>query len=358
MSSNSWRADVIFNLTLPGRFRARLAAEPRGMKTFVDSVATLLGVRDRDDLEQTLASVMLELVDARELIFWRAAQREGRPVFVQRVRCGGEPIAATPPALSREAMSAVARLALDNRRDMAAIEHEGRKGHHAFPVLDGDKPVGVVEIFRSPPLSRAASTVVEGLLRIYRSHLGILDQNQTDELTGLSNRKPFEEAFRRLSQAGRAPPPPVRGELAIVDIDHFKRINDSFGHVYGDEVLVLIASLLKRSFREDDRVFRFGGEEFAILLAGATPAQAERALERFRVEVANFAFPQVGRSTVSLGVTTIRPDETGLEAFGRADQALYMAKRGGRNRLLRYENLLAEGVLARQRGGAEEIELF
>ena len=330
------------------------------MKTFVDSVATLLGVRDRDDLEQTLATVMLELVGARSLTFWRAAHRDGRMMFVRRVQCGEETEAAPAPTLPRDAMSAVARLALENRTDMAAIEHEGREGHHAFPLMDGEEAVGVVEIRRAPPLSRAAITVVEGLLRIYRSHLGILDQNQTDELTGLSNRKPFEEAFRRASQGRSAAGQPVRprGELAIVDSDHFKRVNDGFGHVYGDEVLVLIATLLKRAFRDEDRVFRFGGEEFAILLVGATPEQAERALERFRAAVESYAFPQVGRATVSLGVTTIRADETGLEAFGRADQALYVAKRTGRNQMLRYETLLADGVLARQRRVGDDIELF
>ena len=247
--------------------------------------------------------------------------------------------------------------ALDTRRDAAAIAQEGRTGEHAFPLLDGDDPVGLVEIRRTPPLSAAAISVVAGLLRIYRSHLGILDQNQTDELTGLSNRKPFEDAFRRLSQVAD-PPRGVRGELAIVDIDHFKRVNDCFGHVYGDEVLVLIAAILKRSFREGDRVFRFGGEEFAVLLAGVGPADAGRALERFRAEVAAYAFPQVGRATVSLGVTSIRANETGLEAFGRADEALYVAKRTGRNRCLRYETLLAAGAVAGARRDSDAIELF
>ena len=332
------------------------------MKTFVDSVATLVGVQDRDDLEQTLATVMLELVGARTLTFWRATRREGRLTFAARVRCGEQARApdgqdSAPDALPPERMSPVARLALDTRRDAAAIAQEGRTGEHAFPLLDGDDPVGLVEIRRTPPLSAAAISVVAGLLRIYRSHLGILDQNQTDELTGLSNRKPFEDAFRRLSQVAD-PPRGVRGELAIVDIDHFKRVNDCFGHVYGDEVLVLIAAILKRSFRECDRVFRFGGEEFAVLLAGVGPADAGRALERFRAEVAAYAFPQVGRATVSLGVTSIRANETGLEAFGRADEALYVAKRTGRNRCLRYETLLAAGAVAGARRDSDAIELF
>jgi diguanylate cyclase (GGDEF)-like protein len=144
----------------------------------------------------------------------------------------------------------------------------------------------------------------------------------------------------------------------VVDIDHFKRVNDTFGHVYGDEVLVLVAGILKRGFRDQDRVFRFGGEEFAVLLADVTPGQAERALERFRACVEEARFPQVGRVTVSIGVTTIVPDETGLEAFGRADEALYMAKNDGRNRLRRYETLIAQGRIFKKPKHVEKIELF
>ena len=123
-----------------------------------------------------------------------------------------------------------------------------------------------------------------GLLKIYRSHLGILENTDTDELTGLSNRRPFDEAFRRLANS---PPPksrahtrrngaPIRrrrgAELAVVDIDFFKRINDSFGHPYGDEVLVLLARIMRNCFRDSDRMFRFGGEEFVIILAGRRSA--------------------------------------------------------------------------------------
>lgn len=327
------------------------------MNDFVESVAALVGVRDRDDLEGTLASVMSELVGAAALTVWRRMPRGGRDLFHARLRLGADADLPSPKPARAEQLGPVARLALESRRQ-ASRRDEDNVGRHAFPVMDGDEPVGVVEIRRAPPLSVADEKLVEGLIRIYRSHLGVLDQTHTDELTGLDNRKPFEEAFRRLSRSDRAAPKRPRGEVAIVDIDHFKRVNDTFGHVYGDEVLVLVSAMLKRSFRERDRVFRFGGEEFAILLADLTPQQAERALERFRDSVESARFPQVGRVTVSIGVTTIVAHETGLEAFGRADEALYMAKNDGRNRLLRYETLLAEGRIFKKPKHVEKIELF
>jgi diguanylate cyclase (GGDEF)-like protein len=326
------------------------------MNDFVDSVATLVGVRDRDDLERTLASVMFELVGASALTVWRTARRDGPRTFLPRLRLGAdETLPAVAKALRPDQLGPVSRLALESRRQTSRLDANGA-GTHAFPVLDGEDAVGVVELRRAPALSGGDEKLIEGLIRIYRSHLGVLDQTHTDELTGLDNRKPFEDAFRRLSRTAFTPRP--RGEVAVVDIDHFKRVNDTFGHVYGDEVLVLVAGILKRGFRDQDRVFRFGGEEFAVLLADVTPGQAERALERFRACVEEARFPQVGRVTVSIGVTTIVPDETGLEAFGRADEALYMAKNDGRNRLRRYETLIAQGRIFKKPKHVEKIELF
>lgn len=336
------------------------------MMDLIDSVATLIDVRDRDDLEITLASVMFELVAASELILWRVRHTAAGPEFTERLYLSSLRSQRTvaPMGQPLDEMSAELRAAYETRQYF--YRGYGKEGcsRHVFPVLDGPRIVCLIEIERSPHLSKDQERLVLGLMRIYRSHLGILENNDTDELTGLSNRRPFDESFRRLANGAAGQPAragaaaSAQAELAVVDIDFFKRINDSFGHPYGDEVLVLLARLMRSSFRDIDRIFRFGGEEFVVILPGMRRDEADEALERFRVAVETFAFPQVGHVTVSIGVTSIRSGETGSDAFGRADEALYYAKRLGRNQLRRHETLVAEGSVAPKDRVSQDIEMF
>ncbi|MPM84985.1 hypothetical protein SDC9_132062 [bioreactor metagenome] len=144
--------------------------------------------------------------------------------------------------------------------------------------------------------------------------------------------------------------------LAVIDIDHFKLVNDVYGHLYGDEVLILVANLLRSSFRAQDRVFRFGGEEFVVLLRSATLEQAAQAFERFRAAVEEHMFPQIGGITVSIGFTSTM-DGAPVEVLGRADQALYYAKENGRNQVRFFDEMLLRGEV-KPKITHGEIELF
>ena len=150
----------------------------------------------------------------------------------------------------------------------------------------------------------------------------------------------------------------ARAHLGVSDIDFFKQVNDRFGHPYGDEVLALFAGIMRSAFRESDKLFRFGGEEFVTLISNCGIDDALAAFERFRAAVAAFRFPRVGEVTVSIGVTSIRLNDTGSAAFGRADQALYVAKRSGRNRVLMFEALESSSGLETSRAQSTEAELF
>jgi diguanylate cyclase (GGDEF)-like protein len=141
----------------------------------------------------------------------------------------------------------------------------------------------------------------------------------------------------------RAARPGEHHWIAVADIDHFKNINDRFGHLYGDEVLILLSRIMMRSFRMEDRLFRFGGEEFVIVLSPCSPSNAQMVLERFRTAIEKYDFPQVGRVTISMGYTRIRSDDLPPVAVGRGDEALYYAKRNGRNRVCSYEQLAEAG---------------
>ncbi|AGA25286.1 sensor domain-containing diguanylate cyclase [Singulisphaera acidiphila] len=154
---------------------------------------------------------------------------------------------------------------------------------------------------------------------------------RTDGLTGLKNRRHFDEALQEgysfMSRRGE----PV--SVVMVDVDEFKRYNDSYGHQAGDEVLRAVATALQASARRHDTVARFGGEEFALLLLGADLTAAATLAERLRLAVE--AGPWTDRPvTASFGVATVWPGCTSpLELVKQADQALYLSKRRGRNRV-------------------------
>lgn len=190
-------------------------------------------------------------------------------------------------------------------------------------------------------------------LRFYANYLALLDYSELDTLTGLHNRKAFDDYFERLLnhqlEIKRSQPDnrrrvtPGSAWLAILDIDHFKRINDTWGHLFGDETLLRFSRLLKKSFRSDDRLFRFGGEEFIVILRAEDHPGALWALERFRSQLAASEFPQVGVVTCSIGFTQIDPELPATDLLGRADEALYFAKSAGRNRTCQYESLIETG---------------
>ena len=143
----------------------------------------------------------------------------------------------------------------------------------------------------------------------------------------------------------------------MIDIDHFKQVNDRYGHLFGDEMLILLADTMRRSFRRRDKLFRFGGEEFVVILRHAGEQRAQQVFERFRLAVMDREFPQLGRMTVSIGYTRIRAFDTPSNLIGRADEALYYAKRHGRNQLRCYEVLAETGHVA-ARVMNTEAELF
>jgi len=156
-----------------------------------------------------------------------------------------------------------------------------------------------------------------------------------DALTGLANRQALavlDPSSRRLSPHD----PPA--SLLLLDIDHFKALNDSLGHAAGDDALRRVAQLLLAHLREDDTVLRWGGEEFVVWLPGLDAARALAVAEKLRVAVAGAPPP---RLTVSVGTTTLRTGESLTDAIARADRAMYAAKRAGRNRVAVAESLPA-----------------
>lgn len=157
-----------------------------------------------------------------------------------------------------------------------------------------------------------------------------------DALTSLHNRHHLMAEMPRLLQAARENEQPLT--LVVIDVDHFKRINDHHGHTRGDEVLVAVARLLAEAASDEQLLVRYGGEEFVCALLGATPAQVEDDADRLRERIAS-AYPAGIEVTASFGLATLRPGETFDQLFSRADEALYEAKRSGRNCVVSADSL-------------------
>lgn len=156
----------------------------------------------------------------------------------------------------------------------------------------------------------------------------------TDHLTGLPNRRAFHDRLEADLARVRRTDEPL--SLVVIDVDHFKRVNDNFGHETGDHVLVEFARRLRATARVGETVARVGGEEFAWIIPGCDGMDALRAVERARAEIARRPFPVAGRITASAGVCDLDDAEDASELYRRADMALYWAKSSGRNRSFRF----------------------
>jgi diguanylate cyclase (GGDEF)-like protein len=350
------------------------------MKPILQNLVEMTGHRDHLRLEVSVLSTLQKLSGILEV---RALElfSDGGVHFV-RPRTWVE---------NGQLVSTDSEAAADPRREplehydalRECIAHHGdsalaspRKGRHMLwlPVWMHDKVSTCLEITQSRGFSAHKLEVLKGVFQVYQNYQSLLDYSERDALTGLFNRKTFDEQFSRhavnglasgrvdaVAEALPADEGPLTGEpvqqwLAVVDIDHFKQVNDRFGHLYGDEVLILIANILRSSFRSHDRVFRFGGEEFVVLLRSTTLSTAHKVFNRFRLAVQEYHFPQVGQVTVSMGfVSTARGSP--VEILGQADQALYYAKEHGRNQVCFYDDLVTSGHLAAKVAN-DDVELF
>ncbi|GAA4612466.1 GGDEF domain-containing protein [Saccharopolyspora hordei] len=165
--------------------------------------------------------------------------------------------------------------------------------------------------------------------RLSHKHDAITRQALQDPLTGLSNRRALDDRLEALLNDPDADPLAV----ALVDLDGFKGVNDQCSHAEGDDVLRTVAATLRDTLRTDDFVARYGGDEFVVLLPGATLGAAEAALQRTVEAVDRLPDDLIHGVTLSIGVVAMRPQESAAQVLARADAAMYQAKRGGGNRV-------------------------
>lgn len=177
--------------------------------------------------------------------------------------------------------------------------------------------------------------VVREVFRRKARELNLARAAATDPLTGLANRRTFAAAYEDAVES--VPDGHGQSFLALFDLDHFKKVNDRFGHATGDDVLRTFAAILKANVRSADTVARLGGEEFSVLFDGLRQAEAQEACERVRAQfsAASVTAPDgsLVATTVSVGLAALRQDQSLEDALQAADAALYESKGAGRNRL-------------------------
>jgi diguanylate cyclase (GGDEF)-like protein len=332
------------------------------MPELIDHLAQLTGFRDRDVLDVTLAAALRDLLHPRSVAIYRVVGEGEHRRWLTRARLGKEDAVATADSAWVD-LDTLPALAQHPARCQAlagqtVIERHGDIGFAVFPLATDREVPAVLELTIDGPLADEAQRLVCSVLRIYRNFVGLLDYSERDMLTGLLNRKTFDQSFLKISsalpacavagQAGRRSGPGCRWWLGMIDIDNFKAVNDGFGHLIGDEVLLLLSRLMRSSFRFHDLLYRFGGEEFVVLMRCDTDEAARSAFERLRRNTLAYPFPQVGVISVSVGFTEVKPGDSPSAAIERADQAVYYAKAHGRNQVQSHAELVARG----------EVEVF
>jgi len=343
------------------------------MTLFADHIAELTSYRDREQLDVALASALKDLLQPRSVTIQRCVGEGEDRHWLTRARLSGNSAVPTSDGPWSD-LHTLPKLVAGDARCVAYGEQRmvlvpGPPCLTYFPMYAGDAVVGVIELETRAEPDENAQRTVQAVLRICRNLERLLHYSERDSLTGLLNRKTFDESFMKATADLELPPEHmsdgrrVGGSscgywVGVIDIDHFKRVNDRFGHLIGDEVLLLLSRLMGRSFRIHDRLYRFGGEEFLVLMRCHSEEDAAQAFQRFRSNTELFQFPQVGTVTVSVGFTAVRPGDTPSSAFERADKAVYHAKANGRNQVCSHAEMLTSGLLMEDDTKIGDVELF
>lgn len=346
----------------------------------IESIAELTKHADREQMEASLASTLYKLLDIDHAALFKVHYEYNQPKFtlmLEVVKNELKLLEAEHPAEAEDS-EIVASLKQGIQKKEATLIHlTTEKSRYLQPVFNHLNEVTTVFVLSGNDRNyRDHENLITYYFQIYRNYLKLLNDSEYDALTGLFNRRTFDRDLDKLITEWQTRATVLNkgvndeinrrdignknsNWLAVVDVDFFKRINDNYGHLYGDEVLLLLANIMRGSFRNYDQLFRFGGEEFVVILHNTDHEGAEIALGRFHGKVGDYPFPQVGNITISIGYEEIANQTVPSEVIRLADDALYYAKKHGRNQVCCYNQLLAENkIQATQQAVHDDVELF
>jgi diguanylate cyclase (GGDEF)-like protein len=310
------------------------AAEMERLVAFGQALARSL---DRDSIRAATAAHLPTLAAGRDAwamvrtaSHWQPLTAAGDAVMIERERAARRALAEADPLVS------------------------GGSGDICFPLIVAGAPVGVLGVGANPPLAehqRSVLTAAAALLAVSLKNAELFhevhENSVRDSLTGCFNRKHALEVIDGELRRSRRSQMPV--SLLMFDLDHFKDVNDTFGHLCGDAVLSAVGQRMNAVLRGSDLKCRYGGEEFLVLLPDTPLAGARRVAETLRRELDEHPVrwnEETIAITASFGVTAITPGEVEANAvIGRADAALYQAKAAGRNRICAAEEQQASTIV-------------
>jgi diguanylate cyclase (GGDEF)-like protein len=359
------------------------------MGNLIQHLIKLTDHRARDLLELTLSKALVDLLPLQRVVIAKVVSEEGSSRWLQVARLdarGGGMVTdplhvdfASLPKLEDERE----RLRCIQTRNRIEVALQGDAGPRIsyVPLFESShtEDDGVLEIHSPKGLSEAEQETVQLLLRVFRNMFRLLAYSDRDGLTGLLNRKSLDDTFYSAvleeldEEAGapasvRATAKPVPGQerrhrvppnywLGTVSVDHFNAIGEKSGHLIAEEVLLLVARILNNTFRTYDRIYRLGGEQFAVLMHCPDEALVLAAFERFRANMDKFNFPQAGHVTACGGFTRITADDSPSTALERAERAVDYCQHAGGNQVASYGLLVRQGHLG-ELVNVGDVDLF
>lgn len=303
-------------------------------------MATVLELKENESLEQlmqSMSSIHASEKDSQPLDLTRLSQILQTTLdidvlldlFSKSIR----------PALSQHSLSY-------SHPELKETIRQGKQQQHELSydiALKGEK-LGRLTLTRKWEFNATDKNILEYTLynlfyplRNALAYHRALQAAQRDALTGVRNRTCFEESLNREIDIAQRSERDL--SLVVVDIDHFKKINDQFGHSVGDCVIKRVAEEITRCMRKSDMLFRYGGEEFVLILSSTSPSGAKRLAERIRKYVEQIPCEcttseyEGMKVTISLGISSLQASDDLASLFNRADEAMYDAKQSGRNKV-------------------------
>ncbi|WP_335917164.1 GGDEF domain-containing protein [Shewanella chilikensis] len=326
----------------------------REPEAILDSVVQLTEQRQLDSLAESLVSTVSQMLSIDEVCILDVDKLTKRKGGLDGQR-----------NVSSASLAVSVKLCIEQQREICFSN--GLHQELAVPIIINDKLTKVL-LVSAPLLTEQDRVLLRGFAKVYENYFHIVVESETDSLTNLLNRKAFLpqlyssveiacDLLQEQAQASQDADEELKLWICIFDIDYFKKINDTFGHLYGDEVLLQVSALMKQVFNPQDLMFRFGGDEFVILPAPRSRRALIELCQEFTQNLAQLQQERLGGVRISMGIVGIDPRVDPGTLLNQADNALYFVKGNGRNQVAFYGQLLAEGKLQRPEI-EDDIELF
>jgi len=340
-------------------------------KLLLKTILCITMQKDIESLQRAYLSALMSLYDLHDATIYKpissvkAVNLEQTIKLRNSMQCADESEACFDDLPLNVIINADIQECLDSK-DTVLFSLPENRINILLPIVSADVVLSIISLKGDKSLSASLEEMTY-ITRIYGNFFTLINEGERDTLTSLYNRRTFDAKLARMLAVQKSiklaeMENKIEGEqrdlkleehawLVTIDIDYFKRVNDQFGHIAGDEVLLQLSQKMKDFFRSTDLLFRFGGEEFVIVLEPIPYDNVWVTLEHFRKAVEEYVFPLVGSITISTGFAGIKEQDYPITILDYADKALYFAKEHGRNCIHSYEKLLETGQLV-----APEIE--